>query len=241
MDTTAALPGVDEMLAATTRYLAALTQLDDESVREPSELPGWSRAHVVAHVSRNADAFERVIGQAGAGEDASMYDAAGSRDFDIEETARLKDLAHLVEDAQRSARRLERACRSWGADLDTPYRRVPGDAQTWPMAGIGFRRRAEVEIHHSDLDLGYLPRDWPPDFSTAMVRQRHEELHARPEGSPSMVLVGTDVEQRWAFGQGPGPDVRGTVGDLAWWLVGRGGGAGLTCSVDRLPTLGGWR
>ena len=31
-----------------------------------------------------------------------------------------------------------------------------------------------------------------------------------------------------------------TVGDLAWWLVGRGGSR-LTCSSGRLPTLGRWR
>ena len=63
MSTSTALPEIDETLLATTRYLQALTVLDDESVRRPSLLPGWSRAHVVAHLSRNADAFTRVLGQ----------------------------------------------------------------------------------------------------------------------------------------------------------------------------------
>ena len=84
MDTSAALPqlviGLDETLLATTRYLAALTDLTDESVRRPSGLPGWSRAHVVAHLSRNADAFTQVLSQAAAGEPAHMYSSQQDRD-----------------------------------------------------------------------------------------------------------------------------------------------------------------
>ena len=81
MSTSTALPQIDETLLATTRYLQALTVLDDESVRRPSLLPGWARAHVVAHLSRNADAFTRVLGQVAAGEPASMY---ASREISID-------------------------------------------------------------------------------------------------------------------------------------------------------------
>ena len=36
---------------------AALTRLTDDELREPSALPCWTRAHVVAHLARNADAL----------------------------------------------------------------------------------------------------------------------------------------------------------------------------------------
>jgi|SoiMethySBSTD1v2_1073268.scaffolds.fasta_scaffold761826_2 maleylpyruvate isomerase len=239
MSTSTALPEIDETLLATTRYLQALTVLDDESVRRPSLLPGWSRAHVVAHLSRNADAFTRVLGQVAAGEPASMYVSADARDAEIEDTVARLDLAGLVEDALASTARLTEAFWACEADPGTPYTRVPGGDQSWPLRTVGPRRRAEVEIHHSDLGVGYEPATWPADFSSHLVRQRQEDLAAA--GGPSMVLSSTDVDGLWKFGEGQGPEVRGAVGDLAWWLVGRGDGRGLTCSNGDLPVLGRWR
>jgi maleylpyruvate isomerase len=239
MSTSTALPEIDETLLATTRYLQALTVLDDESVRRPSLLPGWSRAHVVAHLSRNADAFTRVLGQVAAGEPASMYASADARDAEIEDTVARLDLAGLVEDALASTARLTEAFWACEADPGTPYTRVPGGDQSWPLHSVGPRRRAEVEIHHSDLGVGYEPATWPADFSSHLVRQRQEDLAAA--GGPSMVLSATDVDGLWKFGEGQGPEIRGAVGDLAWWLVGRGDGQGLTCSNGDLPVLGRWR
>ena len=38
----------------TTRLLAAVDGLTDDLLRAPSGLPGWTRAHVVGHLARNA-------------------------------------------------------------------------------------------------------------------------------------------------------------------------------------------
>ena len=241
MPTSSVLPEIDETLLASTRYLQALTVLDDESVRRPSVLPGWTRAHVVAHLSRNADAFTRVLAQAAAGEPASMYPSGEARDAEIEETVRSRDLAGLVEDATASVARLTEAFWACTADPATLYARTADGEATFALHTLGPRRRAEVEIHHADLDLGYEPASWPPDFSRAMVKQRQGEMAALPGGGPSMVLSATDVDGLWKFGVGQGPEIRGTAGDLAWWLVGRGDGSGLTCSSGVLPTLGRWR
>jgi maleylpyruvate isomerase len=170
-----------------------------------------------------------------------MYTSVEDRDRDIEETVSTHDLAALVEDAHTSAARLAFVARACTADPDTPYQRLTGGDVSFPLHTVGPRRRAEVEIHHADLDLGYRPTDWPVDFSLAMVQQRQLELTSLPQGCPSMVLSATDVEGLWKFGEGPGPDIHGAVGDLAVWLVGRGGGRGLTSSSGELPTLGRWR
>ena len=239
MSTSTALPQIDETLLATTRYLQALTVLDEASVRRPSLLPGWSRAHVVAHLSRNADAFTRVLGQVAAGEPAWMYASNEARDADIADTVDRLDLAGLVDDALASTARLTEALWACVGDPDTPCTRVPGADRSFPLHTVGPRRRAEVEIHHSDLGTGYEPSTWPPDFSSQMIRQRQDEL-ART-GGPSMVLSSTDVDGLWKFGDGQGPEIHGTVGDLAWWLVGRGGGQGLTCTAGKLPVVGRWR
>jgi maleylpyruvate isomerase len=241
MPTSAALPEIEETLLATTRYLQALTVLDEQSVRRPSVLPGWSRAHVVAHLARNADAFTRVLSQVAGGEPASMYDSPERRDADIEQTVATHDLAGLVKDGIAAVARLTEALWSCQADPDAPYARVAGGEAVFPLHTVGPRRRAEVEIHLADLDLGYQPSAWPADFSTRMIRQRQDELSGLPEGCPSMVLSCTDVEGVWKFGRGQGPEIHGTAGDLAWWLVGRGGGRGLTSSTGELPALGRWR
>jgi maleylpyruvate isomerase len=243
MDTSVALPELDETVLATTRYLQALTVLDDDALRSPSVLPGWSRAHVIAHLSRNADAFAGVLASAGAGERAAMYSAQQARDLDIEDTVRRHSLPALLDDARTSSRRLERQARAYAGPADATYTRTrePADTETFPVGTVGPRRRTEVEVHHADLDLGYRPSAWPADFSTSLVKRRQDEMAALPDGGPSMVLSSTDVDGLWKFGAGQGPEIHGTAGDLAYWLVGRGGGRGLTSSSGRLPTLGRWR
>jgi maleylpyruvate isomerase len=235
------LPLVDETLLATTRYLQALTQLDDESTRQPSVLPGWSRGHVIAHLSRNADAFTQVLRQVAAGEPAHMYASNAARDDDIEDTVRAHDLEGLRHDAAQACARLADALTTFDGDPGASYARLAGEAATWPLTSVGGRRRTEVEIHHADLDAGYRPEEWPADFSLSIIKQRQDEMAALPQGCPSMVLSATDVPGLWKFGKGQGPEIHGTAGDLGWWLVGRGGGHGLTSSSGDLPDIGRWR
>ena len=74
-----------------------------------------------------------------------------------------------------------------------------------------------------------------------MVRQRQQELAALPDGSPSMVLAATDVDGLWKFGAGPGPEIHGTVGDLAWWLRRPRRRPRADLLRGDLPVLGRWR
>jgi maleylpyruvate isomerase len=231
-------PLLAEIVHATARYLGALTVLDERALAAPSALPGWTRAHVVAHVSRNADAMTRVLDRAAAGAPASMYDSAESRDRDIDDTVARLDVSRLVDDAQESAARFERAATSYDGPLDVPFSRVVDGPAHGEVAEVGRMRRAEVEIHHADLLLDYRPAAWPEDFSRALIGRRQDELGL---DGPSMVLSSTDVDGLWKLGSGAGPEVTGAAGDLAWWLVGRGGGSGLVSSTGELPTIPRWR
>ncbi|CAN5285669.1 maleylpyruvate isomerase family mycothiol-dependent enzyme [soil metagenome] len=240
MPETGSLPESDETFHATTRYLAALTELTARDLSAPSALPGWSRGHVVAHLSRNADAFTRVLRQVQAGEPASMYESSATRDRDIDETVGSGDIEALVKDATTSSERYAEAASIFDGDVRaSTYTRTPADAETFPVSTVMPRRRTEVEVHHADLMLDYLPSQWPVNFSRALVRRRRDELSAN--GGSSFVLVSTDVDGLWRVGDGAGPQVSGAVGDLAWWLVGRGDGRGLVSSTGELPRLGRWR
>ncbi len=237
-DTTTPFPLLDETLHATSRYLGALTVLDETALASPSALPGWTRAHVIAHLSRNADAFTRVLELAAAGEPASMYVSAEARDHDIDQAVVTRDAAALVEDANASSLRLAEALTSYKGPSAATYGRLPDLTEEFALDTLVPRRLTEVEVHHVDLMLDYAPTDWPPAFSCDLVNQRVDELVL---DGPSMVLSSTDVEGMWRLGSGSGPEIRGPSGALAWWLLGRGGGAGLSCSGGDLPTIPRWR
>lgn len=236
MDTdTTDLPHFEETILATTRYLAAIEELTEDDVRAPSLLPGWTRAHVIAHVSRNADALARVLRAAQAGTEATMYDSAEQRDVDIERDAKLS-IDELREDASASWGRLLQAENEIHTSrLDGTFARVSG-AMAVPVRKVGLMRRVEVEVHHADLGLSYTAADWPEDFTRRLVARRQKEL----ADGPSMVLSSTDVDGLWKLGPGQGPEVKGRLADLAWWLIGRGDGSGLRSSSGELPRLERW-
>src|SRR6202451_2204225 len=50
-------------------------------------MPGWSRAHALAHVARNADALRNLLIGARARQQRSAYASAQARDDDIETSA----------------------------------------------------------------------------------------------------------------------------------------------------------
>jgi maleylpyruvate isomerase len=235
-DSDSDLPHFEETILATTRYLAGIENLTDDDVREPSALPGWTRGHVITHLSRNADALTRVLHAAQAGTTVSMYDSQESRDADIEAGAG-RSAAELIEDAAASWGRLLQAENEiHDVHLDATFTRRAGQ-EPLPVRYVGQMRRTEVEVHHADLLIGYTAADWPTDFTRHLIGRRQDELAA----GPSMVLSATDADGLWKLGPGQGPEVKGTLADLAWWLVGRGDGAGLVSSAGELPHLEKWR
>jgi maleylpyruvate isomerase len=227
-------PYLDETVVATARYLEALTALADDELRGPSLLPGWTRAHVVSHLARNADALAGVLRGAAAGELRPMYASQGQRDADIEAGAR-RAAAELREDAVAAAGRWHQAAHELPASLlDAPGCRLPGGT-TWPVNQVGRMRWIEVEVHHADLGAGYSADDWPPAFRDLLLRRRQHEL---VESGAAFSLYATDSGERWTSGEGP--LVTGRSADLLWWMIGRGSGVHLRSTHGPLPTLGRW-
>src|SRR5437867_2187243 len=57
----------------------AIDDLSDEQAAEPSRLPGWTRAEVITHLARNADAMRGMVEAAARGEVGVMYPSADAR------------------------------------------------------------------------------------------------------------------------------------------------------------------
>ncbi len=227
-------PHLDETVVATARYLEALTNLDDDDVRAPSLLPGWTRGHVITHVARNADALANVLRGAQLGEVRAQYPSTGELEAAIEAGAG-RSAVELREDSVAAAGRWHQAAEQLhAAKLDNLCERTPGGV-TYPARRVGISRRTEVEVHHADLGIGYTAAAWPPDLVEALFKRRHRELAAAELG---LTWRATDTGSAWTTGEGP--EVTGGAADLVWWLLGRGNGEGLTCSEGRLPELGRW-
>jgi maleylpyruvate isomerase len=233
-----ALPLLSEIIEATTRYLESLTVLTDEDCRRPSALPGWTRGHVVSHLSRNADALSNLMHWAQNGVETPMYPSAEAREADIEAGA-WGSAEELREDAAASwGRFLQAANELHSARLDVKVSRTPG-SHPFSVRNVGRMRRTEVEVHHADLLVGYGPQQWPRDFVAHLLDRRRKELAA---DARSMTWRLTDTGETISFGDADcaGPEIAGPSADLAWWLVGRGTGEALVSTSGSLPDIGRW-
>src|SRR5262245_11507981 len=154
----------DQIDQATQRLLDTARIITDPDLRAPSLLPGWTRAHVLAHVSRNADAMRNLLAGVRSGRDRPGYASAEAREAGIEEGAG-RQARELVTDLADSAMALRTVARQLpDAGWQVPVRMLP-EADPYPAAELLTRRLVEVELHHGDLGAGYGPGSWPPAFA----------------------------------------------------------------------------
>lgn len=154
----------DQIDQATQRLLDVARIITEPDLRAPSLLPGWTRAHVLAHVARNADAMRNVLAGVRTGQDRPGYASAGAREAAIEQDAG-RPTRELAADLADSAMALRTVARQLpGEGWQVPVRMLdPGPC--FPAAELLTRRLVEVELHHCDLGAGYGPADWPAAFA----------------------------------------------------------------------------
>ncbi|MFB8088703.1 maleylpyruvate isomerase family mycothiol-dependent enzyme [Streptomyces sp. NPDC055992] len=213
---------------ATDRLLTATAKIDDAALAEPSRLPGWSRGHVVAHLSRNADALVNVLRA------LPMYADSETRDRDIERDASRPRAEQQADLTATAARFVEAAADPADWSRTVTLRNGVTDS----ASRVPFRRRVEVELHHVDLNVGYELEDLPDEF----VAREIDFLAERFGGHPDVVSTGLadGTGRLWTTGGGAegGPvAVRGTAAELVGWLSGRRDGAALTVEGGTLPAL----
>ena len=209
------------LVAGTERFLALVTGLDDAALREASRLPGWTRAHVVGHVARNAEALGRLVTWAVTGDETPMYASAERRAADIEASAALP-ARELRDDVVATAARLADALAGLPEDrLGVSVRGATG--RELPAGAVPWLRVREVWLHGLDLDAGATPAELPAGVVDELLDDVTRTLPAKP-GCPAVRLVATDWSAEWQLappGHTPDTTVKATAAQLATWLTGR--------------------
>ncbi|HEV7648451.1 MAG TPA: maleylpyruvate isomerase family mycothiol-dependent enzyme [Actinophytocola sp.] len=232
---------LSDVRAATEILDRVVGELTDELMRRPSRLPGWTRAHVVTHLARNADALVNLLTWARTGVEHPMYPSTADRDADIEEGAdRLAQVVHedLRAAGDRFATAGERLTDSqWLAT-------VAGRASmVFPAANIPSMRLFELWVHLVDLDVEFGFGDVPGEKLEGMLGTAVARLVDRPDG-PSVHLTVTlpnGEERVWDLVGGAGGEaheVSGAAAPVLAWLTGRGDGGDLRGDVPVLPAWG---
>jgi maleylpyruvate isomerase len=240
-------PGVDAVSRATRAVLQTIDGLDDAQASEPSRLPGWSKAEVITHLARNADAIRTMVEAAGRGEVAPMYPSVEAR------AAGIAAGRGAGADALRAdlAEAHEHLLDAWNALSPDAWDRTGRASVMRSMREFLWVRRREVEVHHVDLGLGYEPSDWPVAFVRGALDEIVPSLPTRASAARPILdidyrVVSTDDERAWRVrlrgrevsvidddGGLVDGEASGWGCDVAAWLYGRDpDGSGIVGSGD---------
>ncbi|WP_019855079.1 maleylpyruvate isomerase family mycothiol-dependent enzyme [Actinopolyspora mortivallis] len=208
--------------------LDLVSELEPAEFRADSRLPGWSRAHVVAHLANNAIALANMTSAAGRGELVDPY-PAGDRDEAIERDAAQESIA-LVQQLATSQAQLEIV---WDSVAERDWQR-PVRFRDGTVADLVLCRWRELEIHTVDLDLDHTEQHWTPEFCEHAI----DFLLPRLEGA-GVVLAPEELDRTWQLGDSPTRRITGSCREIACWMAGRTPRR-LPDGDGPLPELGPW-
>ncbi|POM24928.1 mycothiol-dependent maleylpyruvate isomerase [Actinomadura rubteroloni] len=200
-------------------------------------LPGWTAAHLLTHLARNADALGNLVEWATTGVETPMYPGGpAQRAADIESGVHREPraiLADFADSAVRLSARLDALPdEAWTRTVHTPQ----GDAM--PAAVIPWLRVREVWIHAIDLNTGATFADLPGDLATTLLDDVVSRLAAQPDCPALILRPGTGTALVTRPDAADAAEVAGTTAALLGWLTGRTTGAGL--GPEPLPDLPTW-
>ena len=214
-----------------------MSRLGDDAFRAPSLLPGWSRAHVLTHLARNADGMINLLLWARTGIVTPAYASAEARVADIEKGA-VRSPTEIRDDVIASSDRLATVVRdlpeaAWAALVTNVQGRVIR------ASAVPWMRAREMWIHAVDLDAGAVVRRHAGADGRRPARGR-----LRGDG-PQAGLPGAAARRRrpraGTIGEGTAVVVTGPAPELAAWLLGRSKGKPLRADGARkLPALPPW-
>jgi maleylpyruvate isomerase len=224
---------VDE---GTALLLESVRRMDDESISEPTALPGWTGRHLLAHLAANADALLNLVRWASTGRETPMYSSPDQRNADIEKGAD-QPPAELRREISQSAGRLTAGMdalsgQQWSREVRTAQGRLV------PATEIPWLRAREVMVHTVDLDRERTFDDLPPDFLVALV---DDVVAKRSPSDDAAINFNCSDGRSWTI-EGPGSPIQlsGSLASIAVYVTGREGSDVTTSDGHAVPNLQAW-
>lgn len=157
---------VEGLAVSHQRLLEHLDRLTDEMVSRPSQLPGWTVGHVLAHLEQQARSVTRLVDGAERGEVVDQYPGGVEARREAIERHATRSAADHTKAVRESIYELEgtlaRAREAWFGS----GRLVSGAVV--PITDLPLRRRREVEVHFGDMGVtewGAIgPDRWADDY-----------------------------------------------------------------------------
>ena len=228
----------DELRRAADVVTGIAAKLTDADVTAASELPGWTRGHVLAHVAGIANAMARQLEYAARGEKIELYDGG----FEGRNRAIELSAGHSAEQHRGAVTAaVGRALAAFGA-LDTAGWQAPITFRDGVVFDGGLALWRELTIHATDLGTGRGPETWSRHFCEHLFEflaarvPEGERFVLQPLGLPSVALGAAG---------GRSTVINGMLTDIAAWLAGRTptlGSLRATAAADgvELPALLPW-
>ena len=207
--------------------------LDNETIRAASLCEGWTRAHVLTHIARNADGLAKLARWAITGTPAAMYVSPQAREADIAASSTRTAQEILTDVTQSAARFAAEATGLAGRPEDVEVEMRTGRKVLGGQ--LPTLRLLEVVFHHVDLDAGYTFADADPGFVKRAISNAVQRMSS--SGATPPISLRGEAGATWTVGAGT-QEVTGTNAALLLWLA-RGDSAGVS-SKDALPVLPAW-
>ncbi|MEV6836276.1 maleylpyruvate isomerase family mycothiol-dependent enzyme [Streptomyces sp. NPDC051133] len=207
---------VADVVRSGERLVAAAAGLSDAALRAPSELAGWTRGHVLAHVAHSADAYVWLLGLARTGREPGPRAGAAALAASVARDATLPAAALTA----RLRESLDRFTAEARALPDPAWDRLVPALAGWlhPAWYLLLRCLRELETHHLDLGLGHGTERWPHRYVSWALDDTLTTLRA--QGFPLASVAAVDLGRRWSPAP-DGPAVAGPGHLLLGWLTGR--------------------
>jgi maleylpyruvate isomerase len=214
--------------------MATVASLADDEFAGPSKCPGWTRAHVIAHLANEADAMTNLARWAVSGQESPAYESAAQRAAGIE-TGAQRSAVELVTDLERANARLLEAFQALkgGVKVTTLPTLFSGEVGAFFLPALWT---TELIVHHDDLDTTWEWHEADPDSILDAIEACLARLRADPD-SPGLHVVAGEGDE-WVVGDGS-YRIEGYYEELLPFLARRQVEEGLQYDGE-LPTLPPW-
>ncbi len=216
--------------------LATVLSLNAEEMAAPSRCEGWTRAHVVAHLARNADGIVNLVTWATTGTETPQYPSPEAREQGIQEGA-AQSPDDLKADLQAAIARCREALETLKGDLATESLSMRNGMPISPYE-LPSRRATEVIVHHFDLDTLWEFHEADTDALLDGIEICVGRLQADPN-APGLTIR-TDEADEYVIGDGATTILGGRDEVLGWLARGHVEGHLEVEGGGDLPTLPSW-